>query len=119
MLTNLLPDRFRQRQWISRVFNAEELRYKESDRITAICSELSKIGVQIDEKPDGFVIDGGHPVQGGEVDSHGDHRLAMSLAVAGLASKDGIKASNAGVIKESFPDFVNILKYLGADIEII
>jgi 3-phosphoshikimate 1-carboxyvinyltransferase len=104
---------------ITRVIDAEELRFKESDRISAICSELSKIGVQIDEKPDGFVIDGGQSIKGGDVVSHGDHRLAMSLAVAGLASRDGVRVSRAGVIGESFPDFVNILRSLGADVKII
>jgi len=102
----------------TRVMDAQELRYKESDRIAAICSELSKIGVQIEEKPDGFIIDGSHQVSGGDVVSYGDHRLAMSLAVAGLASQDEIRVNGAEVIEESFPDFVNIFKYLGADIQI-
>ncbi|MFN2128688.1 MAG: 3-phosphoshikimate 1-carboxyvinyltransferase [Anaerolineales bacterium] len=102
---------------ITRVKDAEELRYKESDRIAAISSELSKIGVRIEEKPDGFTIYGGYSIEGGDVDSHGDHRLAMSLAVAGLSSKEGTRVKSAEVIAESFPDFINILKFLGADVQ--
>src|SRR5512143_235259 len=66
------------------VQDASELRVKESDRIGALIGELRRLGAQIEEQPAGFVIAGPSPLQGGVVNSHGDHRLAMSLAVAGL-----------------------------------
>lgn len=98
------------------VKEAEELRYKESDRISALCAQLSTIGVHVDETTDGFIIHGGTSVRGGEIDPHGDHRLAMSLSVAGLAAEKAITVRNAGIINESFPSFVNILTELGANI---
>ena len=100
------------------VRDASELRHKESDRITALCQELRKIGVKVEEKSDGFVISGGRPV-GGSVQAHGDHRLAMSLAVAGLASEGVIMINHPGIIAESFPGFVHILKFLGGDLVLL
>ena len=75
------------------VSEAQELRLKESDRIAAICQELARIGVDVQETPDGFIINGGTSPYGGEVESHGDHRLAMSLAVAGLACQSPVVSS--------------------------
>jgi 3-phosphoshikimate 1-carboxyvinyltransferase len=98
------------------VSDASELRYKESDRISALCAELGELGVQVGEKEDGFVIQGGNPPNGGVVNPHGDHRLAMSLAIAGLASEEGVSVREAGIIHESFPEFASILEYLGADV---
>lgn len=99
------------------VSDAEELRYKESDRISALCGELTKLGAKVEETPDGFVIHGGRPLHGGVVDSHGDHRLAMALTIAGLASQGTVHVQGADIIDESFPEFVPILQYLGARIE--
>jgi 3-phosphoshikimate 1-carboxyvinyltransferase len=96
------------------VSEASELRYKESDRIGALCAELGALGVQVSEKEDGFVIQGGRPPKGGAVDPHGDHRLAMSLAVAGLATEEGVSVREARIIHESFPEFASVLEYLGA-----
>ena len=98
------------------VRNATELRYKESDRITTLCEQLQQIGVDIQEKPDGFLVHGGKPLCGGRVIANGDHRLAMALAVAGLAAKAPVEVEGAEVISESFPTFVDLLKILGADI---
>ena len=98
------------------VEEAQELRYKESDRIASICKELSHVGVDIAEKEDGFIVYGGKELAGGNVESHGDHRLAMSLAVAGLMSKHDIRIKNAGIITESFPDFPEIMAELGAEV---
>jgi len=99
------------------VREAEELRTKESDRIAALAGELRKIGVVVHETADGFEIDGGRSLNGGTVQSHGDHRLAMSLAVAGLKAKSALTVADAQVIAESFPSFISILRQLGADIE--
>jgi 3-phosphoshikimate 1-carboxyvinyltransferase len=100
------------------VSQAEELRYKESDRITALCDRLRILGVQVTETPDGFIIDGKGPgsVQGGQVDSQGDHRLAMAMAVAGLAANRFIEVEQAEILAESFPQFPSILRRLGADL---
>jgi 3-phosphoshikimate 1-carboxyvinyltransferase len=99
------------------VSDATELRHKESDRISAMCRELSVLGVDVTEKPDGFTLRGGRLPQGGQVDPHGDHRLAMSLAVAGLASRSPVTVQNAAIIGESFPEFAQLLQSLGANIE--
>jgi 3-phosphoshikimate 1-carboxyvinyltransferase len=95
------------------VREAEELRVKESDRIGSLASELRKLGVQIEERPDGFVIAGPTRLHGAVVDSHGDHRLAMSLAVAGLIADDETTVTRAEAFRESFPNFVDLLQGLG------
>ena len=98
------------------VCQAEELRLKESDRISALCQELRKLGVQVSEALDGFTVQGGQPLHGAVVDPHGDHRLAMALAVAGLAAQEPVEVQGAGIIQESFPDFAAVLARLGANI---
>ena len=99
------------------VSQAEELRHKESDRITALCTELRRLGVQVEEAVDGFTIIGRECPQGGEVASHGDHRLAMALALVGLAARQPVTVHGAEVIGESFPEFGPILAALGARLE--
>jgi 3-phosphoshikimate 1-carboxyvinyltransferase len=95
------------------VREAEELRVKESDRIESLASELRKLGVPIEERPDGFVIGGPTRLQGAVVDSHGDHRLAMSLAVAGLIADGETTVTRAEAYRESFPNFVELMGGLG------
>ena len=76
------------------VRGAEELRFKESDRIAAVVEGLRGLGADIEETDDGFVVRGdGSPLRGGTIDSRGDHRLAMLGAVAGLASQEGWRCS--------------------------
>ena len=99
------------------VEDAAELRHKESDRIADLAQELAKLGVQMRETADGFRVQGGGVVQGGEVQPHGDHRLAMALAVAGLAARSLVTVQNAGIIGESFPQFPELLQALGAQVE--
>jgi 3-phosphoshikimate 1-carboxyvinyltransferase len=98
------------------VREAEELRVKESDRIGSLASELRKLGVQIEERPDGFVIVGPTRLHGATVDSHGDHRLAMSLAVAGLIAEGETTVTHAEAYRESFPNFVELMNGLGGTI---
>ncbi len=94
----------------SEVREAGELRIKETDRIAAICSELGKMGVAITELEDGFRIKGKEqPLKGAKVDSHGDHRIAMSLAVAALVAEGETTISNAGAVDISFPTFWDTL----------
>ncbi|MDR3572516.1 MAG: 3-phosphoshikimate 1-carboxyvinyltransferase [Anaerolineaceae bacterium] len=100
------------------VCDAQELRTKESDRISALCQELNAVGVQAVEMPDGFSIHGGKLPTGGTINPHGDHRLAMSLAVAGLAARHAVEVAGAEIMDESFPGFVEILQQLGGDLQV-
>jgi 3-phosphoshikimate 1-carboxyvinyltransferase len=99
------------------VSEAEELRFKESDRISVLVAELNKLGVQASENQDGFTIRGGRLPSAGQVEAHGDHRLAMALALAGLAGQGPVAVSGAHIIAESFPEFPTVLRKLGADIQ--
>jgi len=96
------------------VRDAAELRVKESDRISALCSELARMGADMQERPDGMVIRGVSGLRGAEVDSHGDHRLAMALAVAGLVAEGTTVVHGAECIGNSFPGFADRLRQLGA-----
>jgi len=89
--------------------DAEELKYKESNRIRAVAMELAKLGARITETPDGLVIDGGYPLSGSIVDSHNDHRLAMSLAVAACAIEGDTFIKNSEYVNISFPSFFDLL----------
>ncbi len=100
------------------VREAEELRHKESDRISAMCSGLSALGVPTQELQDGFIISGGVIPGGASVDPHGDHRLAMALGVAGLAAEKPVTVMDAAIITESFPNFIPTLNSLGADTQV-
>jgi 3-phosphoshikimate 1-carboxyvinyltransferase len=92
--------------------DAGELRVKESDRIATIASELSRLGAKIEPLPDGMVIYGGRSLLGTEVDSHFDHRLAMSLAVAGLVAKGKTTIKHAQVTQISYPAFWQTLNQI-------
>lgn len=99
------------------VSQAEELRTKESDRISALCQELSALGANLSEAPDGFTIHGPfspHTAGVMSLEPHGDHRLAMAMAVAGLAYPAPIGIQDAGIIAESYPEFTDTLSALGA-----
>lgn len=91
----------------------DELRVKESDRLSAMAMALSSAGAHIEEHADGLTIDGtgGEPLPGGgdPVATHLDHRIAMSMAVAGLASRDGVEIDDTAPIATSFPDFIALL----------
>lgn len=95
----------------SEVREAGELRIKETDRIAAICGELGKMGVAITELEDGFRIKGKeHQLQGVRVNSHGDHRIAMSLAIAALVAEGETTIDNAEAVSISFPSFWDTLE---------
>ncbi len=102
---------------VSRVSDAAELRVKEVDRISVLAGELRKLGAEMIESPDGFSVAGPLRLFGGEVDSHDDHRLGMSLAVAGLATHGLTLVHDAGCIADSFPGFVEMMQSLGANME--
>ena len=94
------------------VCDAAELRVKESDRVAGVVMELRKMGAQLDERPDGFVVHGPTRLRAARVDSHGDHRLAMMLAVAGLIADGETIIDGSEAINKSFPDFEKTLKGL-------
>jgi 3-phosphoshikimate 1-carboxyvinyltransferase len=100
------------------VSEARELRYKESDRIYSLCRELKIIGATVSENPDGFIIDGREKLEGGKVEPHGDHRLAMALTVAGLNAQRPVGVVDPDIISESFPEFYKIMEGLGAKLRI-
>jgi 3-phosphoshikimate 1-carboxyvinyltransferase len=104
-----------QAQGATVVRDAAELRVKETDRIAAIASELRKMGAAIEPRPDGFVVRP-TPLQGAVVDSHGDHRIAMALSVAGLTANGETTLEDAACIRDSFPGFVETMQRLGAPI---
>jgi 3-phosphoshikimate 1-carboxyvinyltransferase len=99
------------------VCDAEELRFKESDRIAVLSEELEGIGVDIQERPDGFRIHGGNGLKGGvSVKGHGDHRLAMAFSIASLVAEAPILVEGAEVIEQSFPEFSRLVGDLGAEV---
>jgi len=86
--------------------DAQDLRNKESDRITAVVTELRKFGADIDERPDGFVINGKKSLKGNcEIDTYHDHRLAMSMYIAGLISEKPVNIKDFQWVDISFPEF--------------
>ncbi len=91
---------------------ARELRYKESDRIRAICTQFSKMGVNIQEREDGLLIRGNpcFKAEGTEIDSFGDHRIAMSCAILSLLGKGKVYIKNSRCVNTSFPQFFDILR---------
>ncbi len=92
------------------VRNAGELRVKESDRIATVAGELSRLGAKIEALPDGMVIYGGRPLSGTRVDSHFDHRLAMTLAIAGLIARGETTIKHARAAQVSYPGFWQTLQ---------
>jgi 3-phosphoshikimate 1-carboxyvinyltransferase len=91
---------------------AGELRVKESDRIGTIAAELRKMGVEIEEYPDGLSIQGATSLHGAEIESHGDHRIAMAMSVAALAAEGRTVIRGASAVDISFPGFFDILRRL-------
>jgi 3-phosphoshikimate 1-carboxyvinyltransferase len=92
------------------VSGAEELRKKESDRIATVVEGLRNLDADIEAAPDGFRIAGGGSLRGGEMESFGDHRLAMLGAVAGLASREGVEVSGFEAAGVSYPGFLEDLR---------
>ena len=91
---------------------AAELRVKESDRIATMAAGLRALGVRIEETPDGAIIDGG-AIEAGVVDSHGDHRIAMSFAAAGLVAKGEVVIRDCANVATSFPGFLELANGCG------
>jgi 3-phosphoshikimate 1-carboxyvinyltransferase len=98
------------------VRDAAELRVKETDRIATTVRELRCLGAEIEPRPDGFVVRCPTPLMGAAVHSHGDHRLAMALAVAGLMAPGETVVQDVACIADSFPGFASTLASLGAHV---
>ena len=96
----------------TKIVGAAELRVKESDRIAVMSDALRKLGARITETSDGAVIQGG-TLHGGEADSHGDHRIGMSLAVAGQLAGGVVKINDCDNVATSFPNFIGLSKSVG------
>ncbi len=90
--------------------DAAELRVKESDRITVMVQQLNQMGAQVVERPDGMEITGGLTLQGAELDSFTDHRIAMSLAIAALTASGATTIHRAEAVAVSYPDFIPTLE---------
>jgi 3-phosphoshikimate 1-carboxyvinyltransferase len=95
------------------VRGAEELRVKESDRLAVMAEGLKTLGVEHTLLPDGIRIRGGQGFGGGTIDSHGDHRIAMSFAVASLKARDPIRILDVANVATSFPGFVELAQSVG------
>ncbi|MEF8834313.1 MAG: 3-phosphoshikimate 1-carboxyvinyltransferase [Halofilum sp. (in: g-proteobacteria)] len=100
----------------TRLTGAGELRVKESDRIQVMADGLAALGVDARPTDDGIVIEGG-PIGGGRVDSHGDHRIAMSFAVAGLRATGRVRIDDCRNVNTSFPGFAALARDLGLDLQ--
>ncbi len=99
------------------VRDAQELRVKETDRIAVMKAELEKLGAIVTETPDGFRIVGPQALKGARVDGHDDHRIAMSMAVAGLIASGETIVTDAKCTADSFPGFASTLAAVQADIQ--
>ena len=88
---------------------AHELRVKESDRIASLVTGLRAVGAEAEELPDGLVVRGPTPLRGGEIDSRGDHRIALAFAVAGLLSSEKVRVIGWSSVETSFPEFLDTL----------
>lgn len=96
--------------------NAEELKYKETNRIHAIANELRKMNCKIEELDDGLIIQGGQNLKGNILNSHNDHRIAMALTIAALSSSEASKIENHSCIDISYPNFYNDLSKIVVNI---
>lgn len=94
------------------ISGASELRVKESDRIATMATELRRMGAEIEERPDGMRIGGGRPLKGALCQSHGDHRVAMSMTIAGLVADGETKVEDTACVATSFPGFDKKLRGL-------
>ncbi|MDP6526913.1 MAG: 3-phosphoshikimate 1-carboxyvinyltransferase [Kiritimatiellia bacterium] len=98
-----------QAEGTTEVRGAGELRLKESDRIAAICSNLLRMGADVTELDDGFVIEGPTPLEGAEITTYGDHRVAMTFTIAGLLADEGTRLDDDRCVAVSCPEFSNLL----------
>jgi 3-phosphoshikimate 1-carboxyvinyltransferase len=101
---------------VSKIYNAERLRYKESDRLSSLHSELRKMGADVTMEKDSLIIKGPFAMHGALIDPHNDHRIAMACAVAALGAKGETKIQDSECVKKSYPTFFEDLRSLGAEV---
>ncbi|MEJ5328374.1 MAG: 3-phosphoshikimate 1-carboxyvinyltransferase, partial [Candidatus Bathyarchaeia archaeon] len=101
---------------VSRIYGAQRLRYKESDRLLSLYLELKKMGADIAINEDGLTIKGPCEMHGATIDPHNDHRIAMACAVAALGAAGETRIQNAECVRKSYPRFFNDLRSLGVDV---
>lgn len=104
-------------QGVTELTGAEELKVKESDRLEVMAKGLQALGVNVSASGDGIRIEGGE-LQGGEVDSCGDHRIAMAFAIAGSHAKQPVRVRNVANVATSFPSFADLAQTVGISLEI-
>ena len=97
------------------ISGCEELRVKESDRIRTVVIGLNALGIEVEERPDGMIIEGG-TFQGGQVDSFGDHRIAMAFSIAGTVAEGEIEILNCDCVNTSFPEFTDVARQCGMEL---
>lgn len=98
------------------IVDAARLRLKESDRLEAVTAELNKLGAQVEQTPDALIIHGVSRLHGGTCDSHGDHRIAMMLAVAATCADGVVEVTGAESVAKSYPNFWEDYEQLGGTI---
>ncbi|MDM8565942.1 3-phosphoshikimate 1-carboxyvinyltransferase [Candidatus Halobeggiatoa sp. HSG11] len=96
---------------------AKELRVKESDRIQVMADGLQRLGIDAESQPDGIIIQGGK-IRNGIINSHGDHRVAMSFAVAALRASGTITIEDCANVATSFPNFISLAQHVGIDVKV-
>ncbi len=102
----------------TRIFNATRLRYKESDRLTAVTYELRKMGATITETHDGITVYGPTSLHGASIDCHGDHRIGMACAIAGLVAEGLTVIDDIDCVSKSYPRFVQDMQSVGGQIQV-
>jgi 3-phosphoshikimate 1-carboxyvinyltransferase len=95
---------------VTKITGAGELRVKESDRISSMAEELRKMGVAVEELADGVTIEGVERLKAATAQSHGDHRIAMAMVIAGLVADGEVIIEDTDCINTSFPDFISMLE---------
>jgi 3-phosphoshikimate 1-carboxyvinyltransferase len=100
------------------IYNGEHVRLKECDRLNACAKELTKMGAKITEKPDGLVIEGVGKLKGAELETYHDHRLVMAFTIAGMMAEGKTIIKGEDAVKISFPNFVDVMKSIGANITV-
>jgi 3-phosphoshikimate 1-carboxyvinyltransferase len=101
----------------TRLVNVQQARGKETDRIKCMAEELKKMSVNVEELPDGLIIEGGRP-KPADLNGRSDHRIVMALSLAGLKLNGQCTVDTAEAVNVTFPDYVELMKSIGADMEV-
>lgn len=103
---------------ITHLTKLARLRLKESDRLAAMAEGLARLGGRVVQEDDAWTIEGNQRLSGGEVDSHGDHRIAMALAIAATVANGPVTIQGAESVEKSYPDFWKDLERVGGKIDV-